>query len=126
MKMPEELVATRLPQCRYEVNYRCGKECGYCRPGGEGPIERPDDLLSITEARELVTALARHGITDIKLTGGDPALRRDIVELVRAIKSVPGIESVHMVTRHERAGVLAGELVAAGLDLLNFSIDSLD
>jgi len=116
---------TQVPQLRYEVNFKCGKECGYCRPGGEGPPEAPGALLTTAEARDLLWALADHGITDIKLTGGDPVLRKDIVELVAAIKAIPGVTSLHMVTRHERAGRLAVALFDAGLDLLNFSIDSL-
>jgi cyclic pyranopterin phosphate synthase len=126
MNGPASTGATHVPQLRYEVNFRCGKECGYCRPGGEGPSEHPGDLLSVAEARDLIWRLADRGITDVKLTGGDPALRRDIVELVTAIAAIPAVKSLHLVTRHQRAGHLAAHLFDAGLDLLNFSIDSLD
>jgi cyclic pyranopterin phosphate synthase len=74
----------------------------------------------------LTALLVRRGITDIKLTGGDRMLRKDIVEIVRGIKAIPGLKSLHLVTRHHLAGELAGALFEAGLDVLNFSLDSLD
>ena len=82
--------------------------------------------MTLEEIVYLAELLTRHGITDVKLTGGDPLLREDIVEMVAALKRVPGIRSVHLLTRHPRAGDWAGAFQRAGLDCLNFSLDSLD
>lgn len=125
---------TQIPQVRIEVNFKCGKACFYCRPTGEGiavrDLEkvavRPVLEMTVDELVAVVTVLARHGISDLKLTGGDPMLRADIVEIVRRVKAVPGVSTVHLVTRHHSAGQLAPALKDAGLDLLNFSLDSMD
>ena len=125
---------TQIPQVRIELNSKCGKACFYCRPSGEGvPIsklkkatQRPMHEMSIDELIWVAELLARHGICDYKLTGGEPMLCADIVEVVRRLRRVPGVRSLHLVTRHDRAGDLAQDLRDAGLDLLNFSLDSLD
>jgi GTP 3',8-cyclase len=121
-----EKVITKIPQLRISVTVPCGKKCVYCRPGGEG-FEAPR-YAELTPAQfgELTRIFVRHGVRDIKLTGGDPMLRKDIVEIVRRIKEIDGVRSLHLVTRHQRAGEIAPALKAAGLDVLNFSIDSLD
>lgn len=114
-----------IPQLRISVSSACGKHCLYCRPGGESfRIQRKE--MTSQQVVDAVRILVRHGITDLKLTGGDPMLRRDIVDLVAQLKRLPGVKNVHLVTRHSRAGDLAGELKEAGLDCLNFSLDSLN
>ena len=96
---------TQIPQVRIEVNTKCGKACFYCRPTGEGMAiselerasSRPFHELSVQEFVEVVTLLARHGVTELKLTGGDPMLRPDIIELISSLKAIPNIMSIHMV-----------------------------
>lgn len=127
VRMSRNIAAvTKLPQVRVEVTGPCAKDCLYCRPGGEGHTISTRGELSPEQLARLSEVLVRHGLTDFKLTGGDPMLRTDIVEIVTRLKALPGIERVDMVTRDIRAGVLAESLRLAGLDLLNFSIDSLD
>lgn len=125
---------SQIPQVRIEVNFKCGKACFYCRPTGEGVsideikqiATRPVAEMTTDEIVEVVTALVKHGVTDFKLTGGDPMLRPDIVNVVKRLKAISGVASLHLVTRHHRAGKLAPLLKDAGLDLLNFSLDSLN
>ena len=125
---------TQMPQVRIEVNFKCGKACFYCRPTGEGVAVRdlrhtagkPVQEMGLAQLIDITAILSESGVSDFKLTGGDPMLRSDIVDIVRGMKSIPGVKSLHLVTRHELAGSLAGDLKAAGLDMLNFSIDSLD
>jgi cyclic pyranopterin phosphate synthase len=74
----------------------------------------------------VVRAAAAAGFQKIRLTGGEPSLRPDLVELVRAIKAVPGIEHMAMTTNGLRLAKLAGPLKEAGLDRVNISIDTLD
>jgi cyclic pyranopterin phosphate synthase len=116
----------KIPQLRIAVNNTCGKACAYCRPGGEtaGPVT--GGSMSLDEIVRLADLLGRAGVTNIKLTGGDPALYRDIVKLVHQLKNLDNIQRIELVTRHPRAGRNAEKLRDAGLDLLNFSLDSLD
>lgn len=113
------------PQLRITVNSRCQKACFFCRPAGEASVQFPEFEMSNEEIIQISSRMAAHGITDIKLTGGDPILKTDIVALVSNLKKIPGIESVHLVTRHQKAGQLAHALADAGLDCLNFSLDTL-
>ncbi len=115
-----------LPQLRIAVNSGCQKACFYCRPSGESIVEDLTAQLTSDEIVTVVSRIASYGIDAVKLTGGDPVLREDIVEVVRGIKSTPGIRTVELVTRHHRAGLLAADLADAGLDCLNFSLDTLD
>lgn len=119
-------VISKVPQLRISLTVPCGKKCVYCRPGGEGFEAPREDEMTIDHVTTLAAMFVRHGVTDIKLTGGDPMLRPDIVDIVRALRAIDGVRSLHMVTRHHRAGELAGPLKAAGLDVMNFSVDSLD
>ena len=122
---PDKAV-TKIPQLRISVTVPCGKKCVYCRPGGEGFDAPRSAELAPEQFAELTKMFVRNGVRDIKLTGGDPMLRKDIVDIVRLIKRIDGVRSLHLVTRHHRAGAIAPELKAAGLDVLNFSVDSLD
>lgn len=116
---------TKFPQLRICVTVPCGKRCAYCRPGGEGFPSPRSAEMSLDEILYYTSLVVEAGVTDVKLTGGEPVFRDDIVEIVAGIKRLPGVRSVHMVTRHERAGALAADLRDAGLDVLNFSVDSL-
>lgn len=124
--MDRDSIITKTPQLRIAVNSRCQKACFFCRPAGEGSDQDPENQLTTLEIVSIVKHLASYGIRDIKLTGGDPILKDDIVQLVSLLKSIPEIRSVHLVTRHHRAGVMAKDLADAGLDCLNFSLDTLD
>lgn len=116
----------KIPQLRIAVTFPCGKACVYCRPGGEAIPVLPKREMTKDEIVLLTSFLVAHGITDIKLTGGDPLLRADIVDIVRDLKSLSGVKSIHLVTRHARAAEHIYDFASAGLDCLNFSLDSLD
>ena len=118
--------ANKIPQLRIAITYPCEKACVYCRPGGEAVSSRPSKEMTADQINSLVTTITKHGVRDIKLTGGDPILRPDIVDIVRSLKSNPGVRDVELVTRHANAGKLVDQLKNAGLDCLNFSLDSLD
>jgi cyclic pyranopterin phosphate synthase len=86
---------------------------------------RPE-LLTNEELLLVLRAAAKAGFRKIRLTGGEPTLRQDLVELIRQIKAIPGIEHIAMTTNALRLRKLAGPLKEAGLDRVNISIDSLD
>ncbi|WP_370650262.1 GTP 3',8-cyclase MoaA [Oscillochloris sp. ZM17-4] len=116
----------RIDYLRVSLTDRCNMRCVYCMPAvGMKFLPRPE-LLTNEELVTVLRAAAAAGFRKIRLTGGEPMLRYEIVELVRAIKSIPGIEHIAMTTNALRLGKLAGPLKEAGLDRVNISIDSLD
>ncbi|MEU5811550.1 radical SAM protein [Streptomyces sp. NPDC047718] len=115
-----------LPQWRVTVNSRCDRACGYCRPSGEavatpkGVALDPDSLLRVAHA------VRACGLTSVKLTGGDPALYEPLVEVVRRLRDEAGFTEIEVISRHPRIGELAPDLKAAGVTLINMSLDTLD
>ncbi len=109
---------------RLSITDRCDLCCTYCRPG-EQPVT-PDDSLSASEIAILVDAFAQNGITKVRLTGGEPLVRDDVVETVRSIARTPGIETVALTTNGTRLPQLASELRGAGLQAVNISLDTLN
>ncbi|GAB4193123.1 MAG: GTP 3',8-cyclase MoaA [Roseiflexaceae bacterium] len=116
----------RIDYLRISLTDRCNFRCVYCMPAvGMQFMPRPE-LLTTEELLLVVRAAAAAGFRKIRLTGGEPSLRPDLVELVGAIKATPGIEHIAMTTNGLRLGRQAGALKAAGLDRVNVSIDTLD
>ncbi|MEJ5341211.1 MAG: GTP 3',8-cyclase MoaA [Thermogutta sp.] len=114
---------------RLSVTSRCGMRCLYCRPPGTilPQASRADTLLTLGEIRQLVGHLvARHGVEKVRITGGEPTLRADIVEIVREVASVPGLADLGLTTNGLRLEALAESLAAAGLRRINVSLDTLD
>src|SRR5688572_23025267 len=110
---------------RLAVTDRCNLRCFYCMPE-EGIRYLPKkELLSFEEIERIVTLMAEMGISKIRLTGGEPFVRNDIMKLIRKIKSIPGIETIHLTTNgvltakhvHELKGLIAS---------VNLSLDTLD
>ena len=115
----------RLPQLRVAVNSRCQRACFYCRPSGESVSVRGRRELALGDLLAVGRAFVALGVTEVKLTGGDPALWRPLAQSVPALKAV-GFEGVEVISRHPRIGELAPELAAGGVDLINLSVDTLD
>ena len=116
----------RIDYLRISLTDRCNFRCVYCMPAvGMQFMPRPE-LLTNDELLLVVRAAAAAGFRKIRLTGGEPSLRPDLVELVRAIKSTPGIEHIAMTTNGLRLAKQAQALKDAGLDRVNVSIDTLD
>jgi GTP 3',8-cyclase len=113
-----------LEYLRLSVTERCNFRCAYCLPQGcaRGAGSRP---LSGDEIGRLVQAFAMLGFWKVRLTGGEPSLRQDLVDLVRRIVVVPGVRRVGLTTNGHRLASMATELRDAGLSSLNVSLDSL-
>lgn len=109
---------------RLSLTEKCNFSCSYCLPDGSECHSLEGDL-SLTEIRRLVTAFALLGTRKIRLTGGEPSLRRDLCDIIKTCKNVPGITSVALTTNGFRLEKDAAHWRAAGLDALNVSIDSL-
>lgn len=109
---------------RLSLTEKCNFSCSYCLPDGS-ECHSMDDDLNLVEIRRLVTAFALLGTQKIRLTGGEPSLRRDLCEIIKICKSVDGITSVALTTNGFRLEKDVAGWHAAGLDALNVSIDSL-
>lgn len=111
---------------RLSVTDHCNCRCTYCMPAGGVPMLGHKDILSFEELTEVVTACAQLGVRKVRLTGGEPLVRRGLPELVRMIRAVPGVEELAMTTNATLLAPVAAELHHAGLDRLNVSLDTLD
>jgi GTP 3',8-cyclase len=108
---------------RVSLTDRCNLRCSYCMPAEGVPWLPRAEMLTSDELVRLVTLLVRLGVTEIRLTGGEPTLRPDVVDLVRRFAAL-GPE-VSMTTNGMRLTELAGPLVQAGLARVNVSLDTL-
>lgn len=111
---------------RIAINERCNLRCVYCMPAEGLPFKEGEHLLSREEIARLVGVLAGLGVRKVRFTGGEPLLRRDVVELVRVSAATPGIESVHLTTNGLLLDRHAEALREAGLTGVNISLDTLD
>ena len=110
---------------RVSLTDRCNLRCVYCMP--EDVVFKPRaEILTDDEILLLVRVAADLGVRKIRLTGGEPTVRPNIVELVHRISGVPGIQDLSMTTNAVRFTQLAAPLAAAGLQRVNVSLDSLD
>lgn len=118
----------RFEYLRLSVTEACNYRCNYCLPNGYRPTSiHPDDRpMTLSEIETLVRAFAAMGTRKIRLTGGEPATRRDLGDIIRLCKSIPGIESVVLTTNGYNLRRQVDDWQRAGLDGLNVSIDSLE
>lgn len=110
---------------RLSVDDACNFRCVYCLPNGfSKTTEEP--VLAAAEIRRLVAAFAELGFWKVRLTGGEPTTRKDVVELARIISSTPGVRKTALSTNGYRLAELARPLKDAGVSAVNVSVDSLD
>lgn len=110
---------------RISVTDRCNFRCVYCMPL-EGLDWLPKaEILSYEEITAVVRQLAPVGLRRLRITGGEPTIRPDLDRLIAMLKAVPGVEDIALSTNGVRLAAMAPTLVAAGLDRVNISIDSL-
>jgi cyclic pyranopterin phosphate synthase len=115
----------RFSYLRLSVTESCNFRCTYCLPDGTDCDSRAGEL-TLPEIRRLVTAFAHLGTRKVRITGGEPSLRKDLTEIIATCKAVPGIEKVALTTNGYRLKRDAAAWQAAGLDAVNVSVDSLD
>jgi GTP 3',8-cyclase len=135
-RAPEQFYAGRGPahdSYQRRINYlrisltdRCNFRCTYCMPEHGAHFAPRDELLTDEELLRVVRTAAAVGFEKIRLTGGEPSIRRNLVEIVRGIAATPGIREISMTTNALRLAELAQPLKDAGLTRVNISIDSLD
>lgn len=109
---------------RVSITDLCNLRCRYCMPDGVCQKQH-EDILSFEEITEIVEAAAGLGVKKIRITGGEPLVRKGCVELVRMVAAVPGIEEVDMTTNGVLLSRYGAALKQAGLRRVNISLDSL-
>lgn len=110
---------------RVSITDRCNLRCKYCMPDGIFWIPM-EGILTLEEIREVCCQAAKSGIRKIKVTGGEPLVRKGCTELIGMLKAVPGIEQVTLTTNGILLSQYAQELYQNGLDGVNVSLDTLD
>ena len=110
---------------RVSVTDKCNLRCVYCMPESGLPWLRREDLLSYEEIVEIVRAAARVGVRTIRLTGGEPLVRRDLHRLVAGINAIDGIDDIALSTNAVLLEEQLDALLAAGLRRVNISLDTL-
>jgi GTP 3',8-cyclase len=114
----------RFTYLRLSVTELCNFRCNYCLPDGYCGDSKPDNL-SLDEIHALVSAFAANGTRKIRITGGEPSLRKDLADIISLCKSVEGIETVALTTNGYKLSKQLDNYIDAGLDNLNLSADSL-
>jgi cyclic pyranopterin phosphate synthase len=115
----------RISDLRVSVTDRCNFRCQYCMPADGLPWLQRDEILHFEEIERVVRLVARMGVTDLRLTGGEPLVRRDFPQLVSMLARVEGIEDLSLTTNGYLLERDAAALVEAGVTRVNVSIDSL-
>ncbi|MCX6065107.1 MAG: radical SAM protein, partial [Chloroflexi bacterium] len=111
---------------RISVTDRCNLRCVYCLPSEGIHWQAREDQLTAEEIVRVTTSMAQVGLTRVRLTGGEPLVRADIVEIVARLASIPGIQEVSLTTNAMLLEKLAQPLADAGLTRVNISLDTLD
>ncbi len=121
-----DAIGRRFEYLRLSLTEVCNFRCTYCLPDGyKKPCQRPAEL-TVDETHRVVTAFAQLGLWKVRLTGGEPTLRRDFDDVARAVASVPGIRRVAMTTNGYRLAERAPAWRECGVSAINISVDSLD
>ncbi len=115
----------RIDYLRLSVTDRCDLRCTYCIPEGFQDFEEPEHWLSFDEIERVVGAFARLGVSRVRLTGGEPLLRRDLPTLARRLKQLPGLNDLSLSTNATQLDKHADALFEAGVSRINVSLDSL-
>ncbi|MEA1902263.1 MAG: GTP 3',8-cyclase MoaA [Actinomycetota bacterium] len=130
MTATTDILGRPVRDLRISVTDRCNFRCTYCMPKevfGPGHEFLPrDELLTFQEIVSVVTAFTRHGVNKVRITGGEPLLRKGIEDLVAMISDVDGVEDLTLTTNASLLSRKAETLAAAGLDRVTISLDAVD
>lgn len=111
---------------RVSVTDHCNYRCHYCRDEDHTTETSRNELLSYEEIAKIVRLFGDLGVTKVRLTGGEPLLRKDILNLVNMLNNISAIKDIPLSTNAHLLAPIAGKLHAAGVNRLNISLDSLD
>ena len=123
--MMQDGFGRRIEYLRISVTDKCNLRCVYCMPEAGLPWLRHDEILTYEEIAQIVAVMAPMGLRKVRLTGGEPLVRRDVVNLVELLAAIPGIEDIALSTNGVLLAEQADALRAAGVRRANISLDSL-
>ncbi|KNZ41023.1 GTP 3',8-cyclase MoaA [Acetobacterium bakii] len=116
----------KIEYMRISVTQKCNLKCIYCDPDGENCKDSQEENLAPEEIEKITRAMVKTGIKKIRITGGEPLVRKDVCEIISRISRIDGIEDICMTTNGVNLLKMARNLNVAGLHRLNISLDSLD
>ena len=116
----------RFEYLRLSLTDVCNFRCTYCLPEGYRKVAGQPASLTVAETGRLIAAFARLGLWKVRLTGGEPSLRPELLDIAKAVAATPGIRKLAMTTNGYRLAERAADYAAAGITALNISVDSLD
>ncbi len=125
MRETKDSFGRSISYLRVSVTHRCNLKCAYCMPGASGATYPQGDMLTIRQITRLVSIFAPLGIRKVRLTGGEPLMRKGITALVRDLRAIRGIEEVAMTTNGVMLEQMAPALEEAGLSRINISLDTM-
>ena len=127
MNILKDSFGRKFPYIRLSISDVCNFKCGYCLPNGY-KIDKSDNrtFINIEEIGRLARALSELGVSKIRLTGGEPTVRKDFFEIIKIIKENSGIKKTVITTNGYRLDKIANDIKNSGLDGINISIDSLN
>ena len=127
MKMLRDSFGRSFPYIRLSITDVCNFKCGYCLPNGY-QVDKSDNrkFLHLEEIRRLAKVFSKLGVCKIRLTGGEPTVRKDFFDIIKVLKFESGIKKVVITTNGYHLDQKAKQLVDSGLTGINISIDSLD
>lgn len=120
----EDSFGRRFSYLRLSLTDICNFKCSYCLPDGYKGNKR-DSFLSVDEIRRLVTSFSELGLQKVRLTGGEPTVRKDFIEIVETIKLLPSVKKLALTTNGYKLEQRAADYLKAGITDINISIDSL-
>ena len=127
MNILKDSFGRKFPYIRLSISDVCNFKCGYCLPDGY-KIDKSDNrsFINTGEIKRLARALSELGVSKIRLTGGEPTIRKDFFEIIKIIKENSGIKKTVITTNGYKLDKIANDIKNSGLDGINISIDSLD
>ncbi|NTW25135.1 MAG: GTP 3',8-cyclase MoaA [Lentimicrobium sp.] len=116
----------RINYLRISVTDRCNLRCVYCMPEDGVKMLQHSEVLSFEEITEITRVAVSLGVNKVRITGGEPLVRKGIVNLVEMVAAIPGIDDLSMTTNGILLAKYATQLKEAGLNRVNVSLDTLD
>lgn len=111
---------------RLSVTDRCDLRCFYCMPDGFNDYEEPEDWLNFDEIERVIASFTRLGVSSVRLTGGEPLVRKNLPELAKRLAALPGLDDLSLSTNAMQLGKHAQALHDAGISRINASLDTVD
>lgn len=111
---------------RVSLTDKCNFRCRYCMPREGVKRVEHGEILTLEELERIVRVMAQMGIRKVRLTGGEPLVRKNVIKLVEGIRGIAGIDKIAITSNGSLLGSYAGALKEAGLDSINISLDTLE